>query len=140
MIEAPLSIAFDVSGNPAPRRIERRGKQSRAWYLQGGLVTLVSAGMLLARLDQQSKRKIYLYEALLSFKKSRSDHADDATAMREAIVAGQKPISVAGLCDNPKDRIESSLKFAGIDFGIPPVFEINVQETPHEQAHTPVRV
>jgi hypothetical protein len=129
MLEAPLSIAFDASGNPAARSFERRKAQSRAWYLQGGVVTLFSAALMLIRLAERSQVPIALYEAIISFKTSKTDHAADAQLMRTAATnSNLTPLEADKIRERPTDMLESSLCRFGYDFGIPPVFVIDAPD------------
>lgn len=124
MIEAPLSIAFASDGNPTLRAFERQGESKRYWYMQGGLVTLFAASILLHQLAMLPQ-KVFLYEAIISFKRSRTDHAADASLMASTIADHQAPLAAHQLKSAPTDELVSSTFHAGLDFGIPPVFSIS---------------
>ena len=128
LIEAPLSVAFNENGNPTGRSIERRGKQTRYWYVGLGCSVLVAATYLLRAIhDARSQREIRLFEGLASFKPkgARSSHSDDVLNLRRIIwVGGSKSGRIVPreqLAASPKDRLQSAFMVAGMDFGVPPV-------------------
>ncbi len=43
LIEAPLSVSFNDSGNPTGRSVEKRGADTRYWYVSPGCSVLVAA-------------------------------------------------------------------------------------------------
>lgn len=93
VIEAPLSVAFNSSGNPTGRAIERRGSVTRYWYVGLGTTVLVAATYLLRSLQAvEATTNIRLIEGLASFKSRGvpSDHAWDVVALR-AVAWGTKP-------------------------------------------------
>jgi hypothetical protein len=127
MIEAPLSMSFDNSGNPLGRVGEKRGAKARYWYMQGGLVVLTAAALLLQRLAVLHGPEIFLYEAFISFKKNKTDHKDDANLMRSFIANSKTPEFRTAIFHEAQMRptncgelISSTAKF-GIDFGVPPI-------------------
>ena len=123
MLEAPLSVAFDVSGNPAPRAFEKTDKGARYWYVPMGTNVAMSALFLLADLRRELKMKVRIYEAIVSFKSERTDHLDDANSMYKAVVNdGIMPL--AEFKQSPNDKVESLTSKIGWNFGIPPVFII----------------
>lgn len=126
LIEAPLSVAFNQDGNPTGRSIEKRGSQSRYWYVGPGCSVLVSATYLLrAVYDSHPRRKIRLFEGLASFKPKgeHSSHSNDVLNLRKVIwdsssksgriVPGKK------LAVSKKHRLLSAFLVAGMDFGVP---------------------
>ncbi|MEM6914648.1 MAG: hypothetical protein AAF511_11805 [Pseudomonadota bacterium] len=127
MLEAPLSIAFDKKGNPAPRRFEQRDKSARYWYLQGGAVTLIAAAQLIARLERAEGPEVRLFEAFLTFKTQSQDHKDDADRMLDAAL-NENPLENHEMRQHPQDQLESSTARFGMNFGIPPVFDISAMK------------
>lgn len=91
LIEAPLSVAFNEKGNPTGRKIERREKQTRYWYVGLGCSVLVAATYLLRSIhDARPVREIRLFEGLASFKHkdARSSHGEDVLNLRKIIWEG----------------------------------------------------
>jgi len=132
LIEAPLSVAFNERGNPTGRRIERRGKQTRYWYVGLGCSVLVAATYLLRSIhDAQSKREIRLFEGFASFKPKgiRSSHRDDVLNLRRVIWDGDptygRIVAPWRLAASPDHRLQSAFVVAGMDFGVPPVVELS---------------
>ena len=128
LIEAPLSIAFDHTGNPTPRSIERQRDKRRDWYYSGGPTVLLAAMHLLRRLsDARPQRPVRLVEGFLSFKarRTRSSHANDVARLRE--VAWGLPgargciVSPTDLKLRASDTLESAFAVAGLPTGVPPV-------------------
>lgn len=99
IIEAVLSTFHNESGNPDFRGDFELG---RGWYYGPGVVTFAAAMRFLQVLRQQiaSDALVYLAEAFLSFKKTRSKHSNDAMIIfnqfwdthPEKIRAGTAPI------------------------------------------------
>jgi len=99
IIEAVLSTFHNESGNP-----DFRGdfEQGRGWYYGPGVVTFAAAMRFLQVLRQQiaSDALVFLAEAFLSFKKTRSRHSNDAMIIfnrfwdthPEKMKAGTEPI------------------------------------------------
>lgn len=86
LIEAPLSVAFGANGNPTGRSVEKRGGQSRYWYVGLGCSVLVTATYLLRSIvELPPSREIRLFEGLVSFKTKGlpCSHTDDVIALRE---------------------------------------------------------
>jgi len=128
MIEAPLSVTFNNTNNPVRRSFEKRGKSTRYWYLQGGVVTLLSAAYLIRQLYDLKESNISLFEAFISFKPQKTDHMDDASLMERGIVEGALPIGKADIRMSKEHKIEASMAKFGYSFGVPPVFIFNAQE------------
>ena len=82
IIEAVLSTYHNESGNPDFRGEFERG---RGWYYGPGVVTFAAALRFLQILRQQVSKNVsvYLAEAFLSFKKTRSIHSNDAMIIFE---------------------------------------------------------
>ena len=106
VVEAVLSTRHAQSGNPA-----RRGEfeQGREWYRQPGVCTFASALRFVDQLRPilRGATEVYIAEAFLSNKKSRTRHRDDAAriasefwrAVPASIESGVEPASpyVAGV-------------------------------------------
>lgn len=130
LIEAPLSVSFDVEGNPTGRGIERRGSDHRYWYESSGCRTLVAATHLLRQLvcrlpASVSKGRIRLIEGFHSFKTEPSTHADDVALLRDI---AWNPRGTRGKIVAPQqlrakdcDVLSSAFAVSGMDFGVPPV-------------------
>ena len=134
LIEAPLSVAFNERGNPTGRFVEKRGVQTRYWYVGLGCSVLVAATYLLRSIhDARSKREIRLFEGLASFKPKgiRSSHSGDVRNLRRVIWEGDSEfgriVPPDQLATSPNHKLESAFLVAGMDFGIPPVVELNGQ-------------
>jgi hypothetical protein len=130
VIEAPLSICFDSTGNPKRRRIEKEGSKTRYWYNQAGCMVLVAA-MYLIRAIHEAKGdvSIRLFEGFVSFKERSlpSNDARDVCALRE-IVRNPKKFSdsIYGpdeLREDPSDMLTSAFCVAGLDCGVPAVIK-----------------
>ena len=128
VLEAPLSVAFNASGNPTGRSVERRGSTTRYWYVGLGASVSLSAMYLLRLLVQlDTQREIRLIEGLASFKpkEEKSSHAGDVVALRA--VGWNEPgasgcvVPPGQLKINETDVLISAFKVAGMDVGIPPV-------------------
>lgn len=128
LIEAPLSVAFNEHGNPTGRVIERRGSQTRYWYVGLGCSVLVAATYLLRAIhDANPKREIRLFEGLASFKPRgvRSSHSNDVINLRKVIWDSDSKIGFVmpaeKLAASPKHQLLSAFLVAGMDLGIPAV-------------------
>lgn len=128
LIEAPLSVAFNARGNPTGRSIERRGKQTRYWYVGLGCSVLVAATYLLRAIhDARPNREIRLFEGLASFKPKgvRSSHSNDVLSLRELVWSGGlksgRIVPPEELSASQEDRVQSAFLVAGMDFGVPPI-------------------
>ncbi len=131
LIEASLSVAFGAHGNPAGRSVEKRGGQSRYWYVGLGCSVLVAATYLLRSIvELPPSREIRLFEGLVSFKTKGlpSSHTDDVMALREVAwtLDGTKGriVSPDALAMVPGDRVISAFRVAAMDFGVPPVIVV----------------
>lgn len=143
VLEAPLSVAFDRTGNPVGRKCEKWDKQeekgenqpsgTRYWYVPLGCGVLVPALYLLRAITDASRtREVRLFEAFVSFKEKgvKSDHVKDINALRDLVKArgGSTPAgtfdgSVLGPDELAVEgsTLESAFKVAGLDYGIPPI-------------------
>jgi hypothetical protein len=90
VLEAPLSAKFDGNGNPMLRgkfetleHVEKAKIQRRHWYVGAGAATLLAAVFFLRKLRERLRATsngvgIYLFEALLTFKRTGTPHQTDA--------------------------------------------------------------
>jgi len=131
LIEAPLSVAFSLDGNPTGRSIEeRKGKAPRFWYTGPGAAVLVAAQHLIrAVVDAKPRRDIRLIEGFASFKKKdmKSSHAGDVAALRQ-IVHGQgggRVVVPEALLRNPTDKVQSAFLVMGLNCGVPPIVVVD---------------
>ena len=132
LIEAPLSIAFNKDRNPTRRSTDKEvGKNPRDWWNNAGSLTLLATGHLLRPVkDCGIQREVRLFEGFASFKSAGaiSDHKADVLGLRcAAWDPSQKFVTSPGNLRTPdwaSDTPESAFKFAGMDFGIPPVVKI----------------
>ena len=131
VIEAPLSVAFDLSGNPVGRTIERRNGQSRCWYFGLGCAVLVASTYLLRNLHSSvPKREIRLFEGFVSFKKkgARSNHCLDVVALRDVafgVTGAGRIVPPELLAANPDHAVVSAFRVSGMDCGVPPVLVVD---------------
>jgi hypothetical protein len=132
LIEAPLSVAFTSDGNPTGRSVERRGAQTRYWYVGLGCGVLVPAMYLLRKLVAKGpRREIRLFEGFASFKpkEAASSHVQDVRRLRDVIWNPEDhPGAVVPLHElllDPEDVLFCAFKVAGMDFGVPPVVRID---------------
>lgn len=130
LIEAPLSVAFNVNGNPTGRSVERRKSETRYWYVGLGCSVLVAATYLLRAIhDFSPKREIRLFEGLASFKPKGvpSSHSNDVLKLREVVWRKSESgriVSLDNLKASDNDHLQSAFLVAGMDFGVPPVVEL----------------
>jgi hypothetical protein len=136
VIEAPLSVAFDKSGNPKGRSIEKEGGKNRLWYVGPGCAVLVAGMYLMKKLyDSHPSAEVKLLEGFVSYKSrdAKSSHLRDVELLREAIRDRETPnhyvIKPDGLKANPDDSIKSAfevMNMENMDLGIPPVIKVDV--------------
>jgi len=131
VLEAPLSVAFNAAGNPTGRAPEKRGKDTRYWYVGLGSTVMVAATYLVrALLNTPSSCEVRLFEGFASFKPKgiKSSHAGDVLALRNAIwtpdAGGARILAPEELKLHPTDTIQSAFIVAGIDLGVPPVIVV----------------
>ena len=127
LIEAPLSVAFKADGNPTGRRIEKKNRDTRYWYVGAGAAVLLATTHLLRRLyDMPPSREIRLFEGFVSFKPrgARSSHADDVSNLRSVAWGKSEKgtiIDEEGLKMRDDDILLSAFAVSGMDFGVPAV-------------------
>ena len=132
VLEAPLSVAFSESGNPARRSIEKRDGERRYWYCGPGSSVLVAATYLIRALhDGDRAREIRLFEGFVTFKQNNtvSSHTADVAALREIV---WQQVGHSGQIIDPKelrlekDQLQSAFAVAGLDLGVPPVIAVGI--------------
>jgi hypothetical protein len=133
VIEAPLSVSFDASGNPKGRSIDVTDSEPikrRYWYLGLGCGVMVAAMYLIRDIHNSgTKRRIRLFEGFVSNKdvSVRSDHRADCTLLRDVVrdpARFSKSIYDAHqLKKDQTDSLCSAFRVAGLDCGIPAVIK-----------------
>jgi hypothetical protein len=128
VIEAPLSVCFDVRGNPRGRRIEQSGAQNRLWYTGAGCAVMTAAlYMIRALYDARPSANLYLFEGFVSFKLhgAKSSHEDDVRKLRKIVRspgANQgRFVTADELKISESDMLQSAFCVAGMDCGVPAV-------------------
>jgi hypothetical protein len=130
VIEAPLSVSFDINGNPKGRRIEKQNNRTRYWYVSLRTTVMVAAFYLVkAIVDANPVNEVRLFEGFVSFKdsKKKSNHSKDVLLLRD-IVNNKTPnviIDANELKINETGSIQSAFLVAGLDLGIPPILMKN---------------
>ncbi len=85
VIEAPLSVSFNLKGNPTGRSCEREGEKTRYWYVGPGCTVMVAAMYLIRDIyEMQPRIPVRLFEGFVSFRDrgSRSDGKAEMSAHR----------------------------------------------------------
>lgn len=96
IIEAVLSTYHRHDGNPDIRGEFERG---RGWYYGPGVSTYAGAMRFLSELDRKLpklKQALPLIEGLLSFKKARTEHTEDARRILKEIQIAERHIPTLG--------------------------------------------
>jgi hypothetical protein len=134
VIEAPLSVAFNVKGNPVGRRFEReaiKGKTTtRYWHAGLGCAVMVAA-MYLVRgiMDGAPAASVRLFEGFVSYKErgAKSDDRNDVLLLREVILDPARFADCILIEDDlktdPGDEIVSAFRVCGLMGGVPPVIK-----------------
>lgn len=133
VIEAPLSVAFDKSGNPKGRSMEKEGGKNRLWYVSPGCAVLVAVMYLMRKLyDSHPSGDVKLFEGFVSYKSrdAKSNHSKDVELLREAIKATQTKshhiIKPEEIKTDPDDNIKSAFEVMNLaDIGIPPIIKVD---------------
>ncbi|GMW04813.1 MAG: hypothetical protein AMXMBFR85_07960 [Dehalococcoides mccartyi] len=133
VIEAPLSVTFDKSGNPKGRSMEKEGGKNRLWYVGPGCAVLVAGMYLMGKLyGSRPSGDIKLFEGFVSYKskEAKSSHSEDVDLLREAIKAAQTKshniIMPEEIKTDPDDSIESAFEIMKlVDIGIPPIIKVD---------------
>jgi hypothetical protein len=133
VIEAPLSVCFNKSGNPTGRLIEREsveGKtKTRYWHAGLGCSVMVAAMYLIRDIaDAAPANQVRLFEGFVSYKDRavRTNHRADALLLRDVVKDPRRfsdCIIVADKLCGPGDKIVSALKVCGMDCDVPPVIK-----------------
>lgn len=122
IIEAPLSMAFNLANNPTGRKGEKRGAKTRYWYQGLGCSVMTAAALFLRTLaEADSAASAYVFEGFVSFKDEATNHGDDAAGLirnRKNIVNG------ANLLVEESDRIISLMGLWGGDSAIPGLISV----------------
>ncbi len=131
VLEAPLSVAFGVDGNPIGRDGEKRGSTTRYWYVGLGCSVMVASLYLLEALAaSRPKREVRLFEGLVSFKDrtESSDHIADVEALNRVVWSsgqtGGRYRVPAPQSDSGGSTIRSTLALLGLDPTPPPIVEV----------------
>lgn len=133
LVEAPLSVAFDKSGNPKSRSMEKEGGKNRLWYVGPGCAVLVAGMYLIKELyDAHPSGDVRLFEGFVSYKSkdTKSNHLEDVELLREAIKAAKNKscciIKPEEIMTDHNDIIKSAYEVMGlVDIGIPPIIKID---------------
>ncbi len=132
LIEAPLSVAFDINGNPKGRSVEKQGPKTRYWYVGPGCTVMIASLYLMRAITEATpKVEIRLFEGFVTFKETgkKSNHSRDVELLREVV---ENPIQYSEAIIEPKalkmaesDTLKSAFWVTGIDAGIPLVIMRN---------------
>ncbi len=128
VIEAPLSVCFDVKGNPKGRKPEKQNGKTRYWYVGLGCTVMVAAFYLLRAItDSNPPAEVRLFEGFVSFKDSdnTSNHSNDVILLRDAVI-NTKPGSIIdpeGFKMEKCDMVSSAFKVGSMDYGVPPIIQ-----------------
>ena len=135
-IEAPLSVAFSINGNPLGRNeVEKRSTsnltRTRYWYQQPGATVFIAAHRFLDQLSANSLTTVILFEGFISYKPKINlpkNHAYDADSLRNAINAyfsgiGNPPVILQNIPNRNLFSLPSYFGFGG-QCPPPPIFLI----------------
>ena len=131
LIEAPLSICFDVNHNPKHRSIEKQGKKNRFWYVGPGCAVMVAAMYLVHDIHEaKTDVGVRLFEGFLSYKSrsEKSDHHEDVCRLKDAVKNSARFSNSIYEGDQlkaePSDVLAGALSVAGLNCGIPAVIVV----------------
>lgn len=131
VIEAPLSMTFDASGNPCPRAVEFHNGKTRAWYVGAGAVVGLAACYLMERVvavSNQVTKEIVLYEAFVSFKAGPTDDLADVQLIYDTIrdkeSFPERLVTPDKFRQRSSDTLRSAFSLMGLDIGIPIVIKV----------------
>jgi hypothetical protein len=140
VIEAPLSVSFR-NGRPAPRSIEKRGGQTRFWYVGPGCAVMVASMYLIKAIVAASPPNgVRLVEALVSYKDpgTKSDHMGEAKLLRDAVRYPKHPgfriVPADELKGSNEDELISAFRVIGLDCGVPAVIVLEPRDCPRSEA------
>jgi len=133
LVEAPLSVTFDKSGNPKSRSMEKEGGKNRLWYVGPGCAVLVAGMYLIKELyDSHPSSDVRLFEGFVSYKSkgTKSNHSKDVELLREAIKSVKtkscRIIKPEEIKTDPSDTIKSAFEVMDLaDIGIPPIIKVD---------------
>jgi hypothetical protein len=133
VIEAPLSVSFDASGNPKRRSIDANDTdpaKRRHWYLGLGCAVMVAAMYLIRDIHNSGiRRRIRLFEGFVSNKDRsvRSDHRADCSLLRDVVRYPRRfsksIYDASQLKKDQTDSLCSAFCVAGLDCGVPAVIK-----------------
>lgn len=130
LIEAPLSVCFDSTGNPQGRSIEKEGKKTRYWYVGPGCVVMVATMYLIHDIAKQCfDARVRLFEGFVSYKPktAKSGHGADVCQLRDVVKDPTRfsncIYSPDELRSKPGDLLRSAFLPLGLDCGIPAVIK-----------------
>jgi len=128
VIEAPLSVSFDIKGNPKGRKPERVNGKTRYWYVGLGCAVMVAATYLIKEISiLEMKTEVRLFEGFVSFKSKdiASNHSNDVIALRASIKSPSQEtvIKPDEMKIDASDVISSAFKISGMDYGVPPIIQ-----------------
>ncbi|MEN8134394.1 MAG: hypothetical protein ABFS18_02505 [Thermodesulfobacteriota bacterium] len=128
VIEAPLSVSFDLKGNPKGRKPEKQNGKTRYWYVGLGCTVLVATFYLIKSItDSKPPAEVRLFEGFVSFKSKGkvSNHSKDVLLLRRAVKKTEpwNIISPKDLRMDETDVISSAFKVGNMDYGVPPIIQ-----------------
>ncbi len=128
VIEAPLSVCFDATGNPKGRSIEKDNKKTRYWYIGPGATVMGAAMYLLKQIqDSTANKTVKLFEGFVTYKQRgvRSDHVCDVELLREVVKSPTEHeadiVSPRDLKQHPDDQLISAFAVMGVSPDCVPV-------------------
>jgi len=128
VVEAPLSVSFDIKGNPKGRKPEKQKGKTRYWYVGLGCTVMVAAFYLIKAITNSNPpAEVRLFEGFVSFKSKEeaSNHSKDVLLLRNA-VKNPKPNNIVSPNDflmDKTDTISSAFKVGNMDYGVPPIIQ-----------------
>jgi hypothetical protein len=133
VIEAPLSVCFDSSGNPKRRSIEIQVALARYWYMGLGCAVMVASMYLLREVSALTEPSVRLFEGFVSYKSAeRSDHLQDVldlqAVVRDPIKFADSIYEADRLKEGPDDILRSAFSVMGMDCEVPTVIKPNSKE------------
>jgi hypothetical protein len=129
VVEAPLSVCFNSSGNPTGRSIEIEGSKPRYWYTGPGCAVMVASMYLLRDIESATHgATIRLFEGFVSYKSERaSGHREDVLVLRSVVRDPRRFHTSIYVADQLKrsqtDELVSAFRVVGLDCGIPVVIK-----------------
>lgn len=127
LVEAPLSVAFNIKGNPTGRTVEKANGKTRYWYVGAGATVTLAVMHLIKSIRDIDDKEIRLFEGFVSFKgsSSKSDHSKDVRALSDVVKSpikhAKEVIDPTNLVMTGGDIVKSTFDLMGLDIGVPPV-------------------